>query len=151
MYDLVDFYDSLPEGSFKESMEKLGAEVLNRAFGPDLTKRSLEALAYVLRHQETWPPNHRFDFGFPLTRHECGTAGCAWGIAQLLWPETIGMHESMGTIGGTMEAFGIESDAAFDIFVSGCGRDAFGDVAPVSATDVATRIDDYLAGRPIRV
>lgn len=116
---------------------------------PDLTKPSMEALAYVLRHQETWPEGHTWDFAFPLSPTQCGTEGCAWGIAQLLWPEIVDMHEKAGTIGGSMEAFGLPSDAAHDIFVAGCGRDPREEPV-VTAKDVADRIDDYLAGRPIR-
>lgn len=46
---------------------------------PDLTKPSLEGIAYVLRHKELWPKNFQWDFAWRPT--------CALGLGDLLWPE----------------------------------------------------------------
>jgi hypothetical protein len=43
----------------------------------DLSKPSLHALSYVLRHPHTWPKNFYWDY------NEC--ENCAMGLAHLLW------------------------------------------------------------------
>jgi hypothetical protein len=42
-------------------------------------------LADALRAQ--MPKGHEWEFGAYLEVRECGTAGCAIGLAHLLWPE----------------------------------------------------------------
>lgn len=45
-----------------------------------LAKPSLEALSYILRHEETWPKNFSWNFD--------GFFSCAIGLSQQIW-ETI--------------------------------------------------------------
>jgi|SRR5580658_7839208 hypothetical protein len=47
---------------------------------PDLSVPTLRGLAWLLRHKEMWPKNHRWDF------KECDT--CAIGLSQRMWPGT---------------------------------------------------------------
>lgn len=102
----------------------------------DLTKPSLEALAYVLEHAEHWPKGWTWNFRTPV--NECGTAGCALGIGMWLWGIDCGadVHRRMGIPD--------EDTAAYSIFISGSSDPA------ITPQIVAGRIRDHLAGRPIR-
>lgn len=106
---------------------------------PDLSKASLEGLSWLLRHKERWPRNHEWNFGWLLHEAECGTAGCALGIAQLVWCAE-GL-KPWGVIGWG-EYFGLWDEEAYHIF------EHFTYPCPASAvtpTMVADRIDAYLA------
>jgi hypothetical protein len=79
---------------------------LNQRLPPDLTEPSLEGLAYLLRHKKLWPTYFKWDFLEILTTrrlshtrastlvafiasaevHDCGSRGCAIGLACLMWP-----------------------------------------------------------------
>jgi hypothetical protein len=71
---------------------------------PDLSKPSLEGLSWILRHQ--MPKGHRWDFTKIMYREDsegCGTAGCAFGIALMVWPELEEQYwdqiaEALGTV-----------------------------------------------------
>lgn len=113
---------------------------------PDLTKPSLEALAYVLRHEGARRVPWRWDFSSfsDAVDTECGTAGCAGGLAAAMW---LGVHESGEELVHFMSRiFGITYVHAEQLFVEGFTRNS-GLVTPAV---VAARIDDYLAGRRIR-
>ncbi len=45
---------------------------------PDLSVPSLENLAYVLRHRETWPQGFVWDYRY--------SPSCAMGLTHMLWP-----------------------------------------------------------------
>jgi hypothetical protein len=103
---------------------------------PDLTKPSLEALAYVLEHVERWPQGWKWDFS---AVNECGTAGCALGIAHTLW----------GNCGPTLGVDFVSRDSV------DCGQmnavfngGTFS--SEITPAIVAARIRDHLAGRPVR-
>lgn len=97
---------------------------------PDLSRPSLEALAYILRHIHDHVTVWTWDFG--LTRNECGTAGCALGIASVVWPEEF----------DDSDVNHVNDEGA--IFQEGMNDPA------ITPEVVASRIDDHLAGRPIR-
>ena len=55
-------------------------------------KEGLRQLSYLLRHPEKWPAQHHWDFRTisgsalePDERPECGTVGCAMGLADQIW------------------------------------------------------------------
>lgn len=54
---------------------------------PDLSKPSLEGLSWLLRHL---PADHQWDFQIVGGKTECGSAGCALGLANVVWPEYAG-------------------------------------------------------------
>lgn len=107
---------------------------------PDLTHPSLKGLAYALRHMKEVAPNHRYYHGYYAMPERCGTAGCAIGVAYLLWPEEIGgTHEDPQHI----DYFG---DAAYEaIFDSDAYGGGYAADAPVTPEMVADRIDTWLA------
>lgn len=67
---------------------------------PDLTelqpgREGLRQLSYLLRHPEEWPEGHVWDFRTvyrqvlePQERPQCGTVGCAMGLADVKWGES---------------------------------------------------------------
>src|SRR4051812_15081819 len=70
----------------------------------DLSKPSLQALAYILRHRELWPEGFRWEFT------DC--TKCAMGLAIRLWH----IHDSPCT--GTMcEYFPISRPEAHHLFL----------------------------------
>lgn len=103
---------------------------------PDLRKPSLEGLAWLLRHLPTELPEWHWDFA-NIVHHSgplCGTAGCAIGIARSIWK-------------GKYFTFSFTPDnprVGMTIFQDGA------DDTDITPSVVAGRIDDYLAGRPIR-
>ncbi len=102
---------------------------------PDLSKPSLEALAWLLRHLPTELPEWKWDYAniWHYTGPHCGTAGCAIGVARAVWGEKY-----------YTDSFFAPAAAGLEIFDCG-SRDP-----RITPTIVAGRIDDYLAGRPIR-
>lgn len=104
---------------------------------PDFTRPSLEGLAHVLENPPAWPEGWAWDFtrigGLP----DCGTAGCAVGIARTMWLP----HAAVGEI---YDALGIDHSDAQPVFCRG-EKDP-----RITAPVVAARIRDHLAGRAIR-
>jgi hypothetical protein len=49
-----------------------------KSFVPDLTVPSLENLAFMLRHRETWPADFEWNYVYLET--------CAIGLADRMWP-----------------------------------------------------------------
>jgi len=94
---------------------------------PDLSKPSLTALAYALRHRERWPEGFVWDFG-------C-YGSCAWGLARQLWDfkEPHDLDERLRT-----EGF-------YEIFIKG----ACSSPGQVTPEIIATRIDNYLQVRVV--
>ena len=87
--------------------------------------KSLRGLSYALRHPETWPQ------GFEWKFVNCNR--CAMGLAVEL------MMVDRPTPGAMIAAFGIPEREAVEIF---CMGNLF---VAITATDVADRIDEYLA------
>lgn len=108
---------------------------------PDLSQQSLEALAYVLEHVDTWPivkGGERWRWDFTKCVNECGTAGCALGIAGAIWRQPLFDRGDVQDLGWMSFA------RSEEVFV-------FGDHDPaITAAVVAGRIRDHLAGRSIR-
>ena len=111
-----------------------------------LQRPSMSALAYVLRHPQTWPPGFKWDFS------NCHT--CAMGLCYRLWHER--GPATAAWFGGVAELLGIPPRDAFALFVSPCLRPfrradpAAPSVAPSIAPSItpdmiADEIDHYLA------
>jgi hypothetical protein len=88
---------------------------------------TLQSLAYILRHKETWPPGFMWDYRMCTT--------CAMGLAFTTWNLP---HWDMD------RAFGIDPDAARAIF-SGLAGGWFKTRAAVTPGMVADAIDKHLA------
>ena len=95
----------------------------------DLTRPSLEGLAYILRHKELWPKNFEWEF------YRCDR--CAMGLAYRLWR---GIKSPEFQI--MADRFYMEKMDAYRIFIIGTKE---GD--PVTPERVARRIEEYLAQR----
>lgn len=78
--------DVIPEQFTETKAEPFTLEEI-RTFSPG--HEGLRKLAWVLRHPEVWPVTHRWNFLFTLEPRGCGTAGCAIGVASLMWGRTI--------------------------------------------------------------
>jgi hypothetical protein len=72
----------------------------------DLTKPSLPALAYLLRHEELWPEGFEYDW---RTVKRCGM-----GLVMAVWPSYV----SLTTTYAMVEVFGIDHSTALDIFIN---------------------------------
>ena len=101
----------------------------------DLSKPSLEALSWLLRHKEMWPR------GFEWNYSSCDT--CAMGLAYELWTENcVGANTYW-----MKKIFNLSEEIARAIFIDavvGQGRLGFSDITPEM---IADDIDEYLAGR----
>jgi hypothetical protein len=53
-------------------------------------------LITLLRNYQESLPGFKWDFSVVREEFECGTRGCAMGIASLLWPEVISGTEQFG-------------------------------------------------------
>lgn len=95
-------------------------------------KEGLRQLAYLLRHPEKWLPGHVWNFEEILAHTQCGTVGCAIGIADLQWGKTAVDHEWYGPW-----------DEAEDIFDGGNVYDC--PASAVTPPMVADAIDHFLA------
>jgi hypothetical protein len=100
---------------------------------PALRRR---VLADALRAQ--MPQGHEWEFGTYLDVHECGTAGCAIGLAHLLWPEA-GLVEPDDWGGDTddnqvAEFFGLTLEQEQTIFYS-TGYEAGWNATPEMVAD----------------
>jgi hypothetical protein len=97
----------------------------------------LAQLSEALLRPEWWP-THSWRYSIVLDGDECGTAGCADGLRQVLWPETAKMH--------TRDLFHLTEAEDRRIFLNcdliyGC---AFRAVTPAM---VANAIDALLAAK----
>jgi hypothetical protein len=95
----------------------------------DLSKPSLRALSYVLRHRELWPKDFNWQY------YDCDS--CAMGLASALW-KSVG-PACTGSMSRNFE-IGI-SDAAH-IFIDAISWSGYGTVSPEM---VADQIDKYLS------
>lgn len=100
---------------------------------PDLSKPSLEGLSWLLRHL---PETHKWDFAMIGGQRSCGSAGCALGLAQVIWPEE---YKKSGSAWAILPARLTTQAHLFSQLAYG--------VSPqeVTPTMVADRIDKYLA------
>lgn len=103
---------------------------------PDLTKPSLQGLAWLLRHKEAWPE------GFVWCFQDCQT--CAMGLLWRSMGEMPDWDNSRAQI-RVAAFFALDSDTAYDIFQA--MADTADDYIDVTPEMVADRIDAYLAGR----
>ena len=124
-----------------------------RTFTPG--HNGLRKLAWVLRHPEVWQRTHHWTFTVLQKPDDCGTAGCALGVAGSVWPEfqkRIRHDYGYAWMPGktVAAAFGIPMKMAAEIFC----MDASDEVSQrvygkpmhrVAPADVASAIDSYLA------
>lgn len=125
---------------------------------PDLTEPSLAGLAWLLRHPPLWDDKLTFNYGFGLVLAadrfagdnipQCGTVGCAIGVAKMVWP-SLPMHHSAfdnNWCGGPdfdaiYAILGIPNYVGTDIFYNagtyGCPWE---DVTPVMVADAIDRV-----------
>lgn len=113
---------------------------------PDLRKPTLKGLAWLLRHPEDWPPNHKWDFAAVLrapTENHCGTQGCAIGVAQLTWPWCGELKSGWASRASVFDMAEREFELIFD---DGDTLQTYGvyDDAKVTPSMVADAIDAYL-------
>jgi hypothetical protein len=99
--------------------------------------RTLEGLAFALRHRELWP------VGFEWNYKECKK--CAMGLAYRLWD--LGHYGNACTY-GLVETCGQEhnTEKFRDIFVR-LGADVPGGMSDITPEHVADAIDRYLESR----
>ena len=123
----------------------------DKTFVPDLKtfvpgREGLRQLSYLLRHPELWPVNHSWDFDMTLVKHDCGTTGCAMGIAGMVWPDLFVGADGFflsDWVDRVVRLFHVTHDEAHAIFTDdGIYGKPMEDVTP---TDVADAIDEYLA------
>ena len=76
-----------------------------RPVAPDLSRPSLEALAYILRNRHLWPS------GFVFSYNSCSQ--CAMGLARRAWPESIETESPYDMAG----ALGVSIVSAQQIFM----------------------------------
>ena len=125
---------------------------------PDLSRPTLRGLAWLLRHKGDRPEKFRWDFNNVLlprsfTKFDCGTAGCALGLALLQWTDTP-RHKiacPFVTQDWAQKAFGMTHEDVRDIFFNpkrpaGLFYGVLND--KVTASMVASAIDRYLADHP---
>jgi hypothetical protein len=106
--------------------------------GVPLDTPSLKALAFALRHPETWPPEFAARGWDYATRSRC-----AMGLAVALWPQIEPAPGWDGTSEWAEEQFGISTRAAKRLFY----LLPDGDRSAVQPYHVAGAIDFYLAFR----
>ena len=98
----------------------------------DLSKPSIAALSYALRHRETWPKDFKWNFF-------CCTT-CAMGLAARLWTQLRPFHENIGA------NLGVSISAAHRIFVQAAWEWGGPTDSPdVSPEDIADLLDAHLA------
>ena len=110
--------------------------VIGEAGPPALDRPSLRALAYVLRHPDTWPE------GFTWRFAEAG--GCAMGLCCRLWQPGI----SAPWFGGVAALLGVPARVAFALFVDPAlwaGRRPATDMAAITPEMVADEVE-HVAG-----
>ena len=109
----------------------------------DLSRPSLEALSYALRClSEILPGYHYAHAHFA---NPCGTAGCAYGVCQMIWPEQF--PRNIAAPNGWPRACAAQhfGPGAYRRFFHG---NAYGKATEsVTERDVADAIDRYLAER----
>lgn len=102
---------------------------------PDLSRPSLQALSYALRHRETWPADFRLKgWYFPI--HE----ECAMGLANTLW----NLNPTFVATPQMAEVFGISQEKADYIFLGGF-RPSSEFIRDTTPEMVADEIDKLLA------
>lgn len=79
------------------------------AFLEDLTKPSLHALSYALRHPDTWPK------GFVWKYKNCDQ--CAMGLAHLLWDTIAISNDAERAVSYAASGFAMPYEEARDIFL----------------------------------
>ncbi len=87
-----------------------------RPVAPDLSRPSLEALAYILHNRHLWPS------GFVFSYISC--AHCAMGLARRVWPESI-ETESPYDMAGALGVSVFSAQRIFTMRRSGLERDNF--------------------------
>jgi hypothetical protein len=111
-----------------------------------IKRARLAFLASTLRNLKTDFPDHTWDFTAVERNRECGTCGCAAGVAQMLWPaawDALMDNPSTSYYWGCMgEMLGISMDSAEYIFASRGDHRESRDVTP---EEVADRIDAVMA------
>jgi hypothetical protein len=108
-------------------------------------REGLRKLARLLRHG--MPAQFRWDFR-TIGAEECGTHGCAIGLARAVWPEAReampGKAESWSR--EVADTFGMSHAKAYEIFFDPTTyRRRWGEMHLVTPADVADAIEKFLA------
>ena len=122
------------------------SNLVNLSFAPgeEGLRRLVKALRLIDGHVQVTPRPHEWDFSLISDRTDCGTVGCAMGLAEVLWPDKRLM--CAGNLAARLfprekwtKSFDFEK-----IFVPPV---VFNRVTPAMVADV---IDDYLATGNVR-
>ena len=108
-------------------------------------RQGLRNLAYVLRNPVLWPQGHEWDYSTVLSNAPCGTAGCAIGIARMVWPGfPLPLEHQADWCPQAASFFGMKQRTFEEIFISARKHDC-DDWEEVTPVMVADAIDSYLA------
>jgi hypothetical protein len=103
----------------------------------------LAQLSEALRHPEWWAArNHKWAYRVSLETTGCGTAGCAIGVAKILWPA---QAKSVSCL-ARHEFFAIDLPEDHNIFFA-VGEETYLPMAQVTPAMVADAIDALLAAK----
>lgn len=111
----------------------------------------LRRLASLLEKEELWRNTvMTWDFGdlhYPTPLSSCGSAGCAIGLAYVMWPEfrRKTSHDSLWY--AALETFHITNDQGVDIFGGGLANRLDKEVEDVTTGEVATAIREFISSR----
>lgn len=113
-------------------------------------ERLLE-LAGWLERQDLWEGRLlEWDFTYPRAKieHSCGTAGCAIGLADILWPQA-GFEANSSRWNGAniMDAFGLDEYELVSLFTSNFADERGLEMNEVTPAMVAAAIQDLVAKR----
>lgn len=101
-------------------------------------------LVYALRHL---PETHRWNFMYVFHQEECGTAGCAIGLAHTLWPEfemaKINDERTHIFWSKSEEILGVSESAAYDMFSTSRAYECHL-MTEVTPEMVADKLEEYL-------
>lgn len=95
----------------------------------------LRMLADALRGK--MPEGFRWDFERTFETEDCGSTGCAMGLAHIIWPA----HMASATSYVMAEVFGLSLKAATSLFIPNISDAAYGAMTPRMVADA---IDRYL-------
>ena len=102
-------------------------------------REGLAQLSAALRRE--MPRGFRWDYGCYHEPDDCGTAGCALGLAATMWPKVFPTGDTYERWDQLVDAIGIEDWVMMDLF---SGEAYPCDDSVVTPAMVADRIDHWL-------
>jgi len=105
---------------------------------PDLSKPSMAALAYVLRHPQMWPEKY-------AKRGWCFTdcRQCAMGLTAVLWPHAMQLSNTTGRMQGAVNPFSLPTISKLFNLNYAQAKDIFV-LAPPAAQESPEKFADFL-------